>query len=173
MSDELQNMIDRQKILDCMHRYCRGVDRLDKDLILSAFHPDAMDFHGSNSGSPLKFIETLWPKHATRSRVMHILGNHMPEINGNTAHSETQWLTTAIEDGSDEVSLTGGRYVDRFEKRSGEWKIAVRVVVIEWRTSGKSGTVAGEFVTPHRSPADVSYLRPLEIAPVLKILGKA
>lgn len=35
----LENLLDRQAILDCIHRYCRGVDRMDRQLTLSVYHP--------------------------------------------------------------------------------------------------------------------------------------
>lgn len=30
-SRRLLEMLDRQEILDCIHRYCRGMDRLDRE----------------------------------------------------------------------------------------------------------------------------------------------
>jgi hypothetical protein len=52
---KLRYLIDRQAILDCLTRYCRGVDRFDRDLLLSAYHPDATDNHGVFIGSPVQF----------------------------------------------------------------------------------------------------------------------
>ena len=37
----LRNLADRQDILDCLNRFSRGMDRFDRELFLSAFHPDA------------------------------------------------------------------------------------------------------------------------------------
>ena len=42
-----REMKDRQEIYDCIMRYCRGIDRLDREVLLSAYHPDAIDDHGS------------------------------------------------------------------------------------------------------------------------------
>ena len=42
-----REMKDRQEIYDCIMRYCRGIDRLDRETLLSAYHPDAIDDHGS------------------------------------------------------------------------------------------------------------------------------
>ena len=39
----LRELCDRQEILDCIHRYCRAVDRADRDLLVSVYHPDAID----------------------------------------------------------------------------------------------------------------------------------
>ena len=37
--DRLQELLDRQDILDCVHRYCRAVDRFDREMLLSVYHP--------------------------------------------------------------------------------------------------------------------------------------
>ena len=39
MGDETSELMDRQRIWECMLRYARGMDRLDVDLVLSAYHP--------------------------------------------------------------------------------------------------------------------------------------
>ncbi len=44
MKDQLarfERLLNRQDITDCLTRFCRGIDRFDRDLFLSAFHPDA------------------------------------------------------------------------------------------------------------------------------------
>jgi hypothetical protein len=53
----------------------------------------------------------------------------------------------------------GGRYVDRFERRDGEWKIADRVVVHEWSTlEPLTAAFPGQrFVQGRRDGDDVSY----------------
>ena len=38
--------------LDAIHRYCRAVDRADRDLLVSVYHPDAIDDHGLFVGGP-------------------------------------------------------------------------------------------------------------------------
>ena len=47
LEDKVRQLVDRQEILDCMHRYARGVDRMDAELLQSAFHEDALDCHYS------------------------------------------------------------------------------------------------------------------------------
>src|SRR3954447_13570891 len=36
----------RRRITDALHRYCRGIDRMDAELIRSAYHDDGYDDHG-------------------------------------------------------------------------------------------------------------------------------
>ncbi|MFM8863148.1 MAG: nuclear transport factor 2 family protein, partial [Acidimicrobiia bacterium] len=48
---------DRLAIADLMALYCRGIDRLDRDLVRSCFHPDATDTHGSFHGTIDEFLD--------------------------------------------------------------------------------------------------------------------
>ena len=51
LAKEVRSLRDRADILDCMNRYTRGADRLDRDLLLSAYHEDATDDRGAFTGS--------------------------------------------------------------------------------------------------------------------------
>ena len=48
----LERLADRQDILDCLGRFSRGMDRFDRELFLSAFHPDATIAAGIFVGGP-------------------------------------------------------------------------------------------------------------------------
>lgn len=162
----LDELLDRDEIWQCLQRYARGVDRLDAELILSAYHPDATDDHGSFRGSPQEFVDWYLPV-ARENAVLHhhYLANHQCELDGEVAHCETYYLYAAENRAEPKRSLHGGRYIDRFERRDGRWAIAARVHLAEW---------AGELVPPQTSPSahrqggtstrdrtDSSYLRPL------------
>jgi ketosteroid isomerase-like protein len=166
----LLELLDRQDISDCLHRYARGMDRFDKALLLSAYHSDAVDDHGSFVGSPAEFWDHFHARHSKHNRGHHhSLSNITVELSGDCAHSETYYLFESINaDGS--VTLHGGRYLDRFEKRGGDWKIAARACIVEWH--GKLNEVhyqpafveamAASGVTK-RDQSDRSYERPLTV----------
>jgi hypothetical protein len=158
-SDEL---LDRQQIIDCLVRYARGVDRADEELILSAFHEDAVDYHGDFVGSPHDFVAWLRKIAAVRLFGQHFLTNHSFEFDGDSAHVETYFLGPERDEGRLDVDLVGGRYVDRFERREGVWKIARRVVVAEFRISAPAQEIPLRARIGKRSRSDISYLRPLE-----------
>lgn len=42
-------LADGEAIKDCIYRYCRGIDRINRDLLLSAYWPDAIHEHGNFS----------------------------------------------------------------------------------------------------------------------------
>jgi hypothetical protein len=84
------------------------------------------------------------------------------------AHAETYWLYNGLNrDGTNWIA--GGRYVDRLERRGGEWKVAFRCTLLEW--SGmipRANVPLFENVTDAhlngvsaRSKEDASYRRPL------------
>jgi len=164
----LAALLDRQDILDCLVRFSRGMDRFDRELFLSAFHHDACIAAGDFVGGPEALYDWASNLHERgQAATQHDLLNHSCEIDGATAHCETYYLFVGRNrDGSN--WLAGGRYVDRLEKRQGEWKIALRCNAIEW-----SGVLPGSALpfadVPDlqangpiaRSRADLSYLRPL------------
>jgi len=116
----LTELSDRQQILDCVHRYCRGVDRFDRELLLSAYHPDAVDDHGVFVGNAAAFADWAMGYHAEyQASHHHMVFNHSCELTGDTAHTETYWLFFG-ENRIKPNTLAVGRYLDRFEKRDEE-----------------------------------------------------
>jgi hypothetical protein len=160
-----EELNDREQIVDCIHRYTRGVDRADHELLLSAFHEDAVDYHGDFVGSPHEFVAWLKLQHANRLATQHFVTNHTFEFEGDTAHVETYFMVPIRDGGRTEVELVGGRYADRFERRAGEWKISRRVVIWEWHTSAPALPIPASVGIARRDRGDVSYLRPLEKRP--------
>ncbi|ONH31655.1 nuclear transport factor 2 family protein [Pseudofrankia asymbiotica] len=166
----LQELIDRQDILDCVHRYTRGVDRLDEELLRSAYHPDAIDDHGIFHGPVDEFIAWAFAGHRANHRAeQHYVTNHTCEIDGDVAHTETYFVMVGQNVTGTPVTLHGGRYVDQFERRDGEWRILHRVSLVEWVV----GTTDADLPPVDRRPNgtvardrdDVSYRRPLFALP--------
>ena len=173
----VQELIDRQDILDCLMRYSRGVDRFDVDMIRSVYHPDATDDHGAFVGNPEQFVEWVLDLHGTgQISTQHQLTNHSCEIDGNTAHTETYFFFVA-RNRDESVWIAGGRYLDRFEKRNGRWAIAARKCIIEW--GGALGDIAipAEALAAYaatgvasRDGSDPSYQRPLNVTRAHQVL---
>ena len=168
LSPDLQLLIDRMAIMDCLTRYCRGVDRLDRALILTCYHPDAEDDHGEFVGSPEEFCDWVIGLHQ-RDQILtqHCIGNHTCEIDGETAHTETYYQFNA-RNLDESMWIAGGRYVDRLEKRQGAWKIANRYCLVEWSGTINAGPIPYADIpdvhasgVPARGRSDPSYLRPL------------
>ena len=164
----LEQLLDRQDVLDCVKRVSRGIDRFDRDLFLSGYHPDAVIDAGEFVGVPEKVYEGGAALHEQgQSSTLHHLTNHTCEIDGDIAHAETYWLYAGRNrDGTNWVA--GGRYVDRLERRDSQWKIAFRCTLLEWSGTIPASTVPLYENAPDahvngmssRSKADPSYRRP-------------
>ncbi|SFM18541.1 nuclear transport factor 2 family protein [Variovorax sp. OV329] len=131
--DALQALLDREAIRDCLYRYCRGIDRADEEALRSAYWPDATDCHGAWRGSASGFIDQALSKLRSGGRRVHQVSNILIELHGNSAAVESSFL--ALQAGAarpESETFLCGRYVDRFERRGGEWRVADRVVVYDW-----------------------------------------
>ena len=144
-SEELRRVVDKSLINDVMCRYARGIDRRDWALVRSTFHDDSYDEHGEYRGNVDGFVEWVASRHAMVESSIHFLGNCLVEFFGeDTALVETYFMSRrggpsaksedAAEAPGEQLSpVSLGRYVDRFERRNGEWRVAHRVVVYEAR----------------------------------------
>ena len=165
---QLRELLDRNEILQCQHRYARGMDRLDRDLVRSAYHDDAVDDHGGIVAHVDDFIDWAFNYHRDQTRHQHFVTNHTVDVTGDVAHAETYYLFVGTyRDPDAPLTVTGGRYVDRLEKRDGRWAISTRVCLVEWKTKVPS-TMSPHFLaslsqvqTVARDDTDMSYLRPL------------
>jgi hypothetical protein len=135
--DVLRSLADERAITRVIHQYCRGIDRLDPELVRSCYHADAVDDHGSFLGTRDEFVTWVFRLLDKYASTMHYVGQVLIDIEGDVARSETYALAThrGSLDGIFDPRLnliTGFRYVDRFERRDGRWAIAHRVAVTEW-----------------------------------------
>ena len=166
LSPKLQELIDRQEILECVHRYARALDRHDDELLASVFHEDAIDNHGPWVGPRDDFVE--WANHECHNALaahMHHITTHNCELAGDVAHAETYVMFVHRPKTGSEILVGGGRYVDRFEKRNGEWRIALRRVVMDvsYLADGSSFEELSGYPVGTQDKSDLSYSRPLEL----------
>src|SRR3546814_13302101 len=110
----VRELYDKQKIREVVTRYCRGVDRMDRDLFLSAYHPDAIDDHGFVVAGPEAFWAWVHHYHNTaQSKHQHIITNHHCELDGNIDHHETYWRFAAHNHKKSKRVQEGQRVADR------------------------------------------------------------
>jgi hypothetical protein len=165
---KLREMVDRHEIHQVMLRYCRGLDRLDRALVRSCYWDEAIEDHGSYVGHPDDFID--WADQTTLAHryTQHAIMNHYCELDGDQAYSETYYQFTGVKDTPPHFISTG-RYVDHFQKRNGEWRIADRVCLIEGKFDVADAAINAlmppaysedEPCQERRDRSDVSYHRP-------------
>jgi hypothetical protein len=134
--DEMQARVE---IEDALKRFIRGIDRRDWALALSTYHEDAQDEHGFFSGPAREFIAACARAHEHQDHSMHFMSNVLIEFQSrDAALVETYCLVfqrfgpaaQGVLPGSCGVRKIGtARYIDRFEKRSGGWRVAHRRIV--------------------------------------------
>ncbi len=132
----LRILVDKQEIHEALMRYCRGVDRGDERLTLSAFHEGARDnHHGVEELASERFAMRTPPAKRTIKAISHNICNELIQVDGDVAHSESYFIAYhRIEHEGRELDwILGARYVDRFERRNGSWRIAHRTVVFDWQ----------------------------------------
>lgn len=135
MPTALQSLLDREAIRECVFRYCRGIDRLDEAALRASYWPDATDRHGAYQGSATGFIDGALRRLPLSGRMIHHVGNLSIELRGDQAAVETYflaWQRSPDAAGIPQETFLAGRYVDRFERRGDEWRVAARVVVYDW-----------------------------------------
>ena len=129
----LRALLDREAIRDCLYSYCRGIDRCDEAALRSVYWEDATDSHGAWNGSASGFIDQALAKLRQGGRRVHQITNVLIELHGDSAAVESSFfaLQTMAAQPAQQTFLCG-RYVDRFERRAGQWRVAARTVVYDW-----------------------------------------
>ncbi len=163
--ESLHALVDRQQIEELMSRYAHGVDRHDEDLIAAAYHHDAFDRHGPFAGGVAEFVKWVNPLHEGKTRAhTHNITTHWSELSGNSAYCDTYVLFALFLKDREVLMFGSGRYIDRLEKRGGEWRIAERSTVTEARLEGDATcfrNAPGGYAAGTWDRDDLSYLRPL------------
>jgi hypothetical protein len=128
-------LLDERDIRNVVLTYCRGVDRMDRELVRSCYHDDATEVHGSFTGTIDGYLDWVWRVLSRYERTQHFVGNLLIELRGDRAHVETYGVASHEGDAADPTkNLTVGfRYLDRFERRDDcGWRIVQRVAVTDW-----------------------------------------
>jgi len=136
MPKTTDDLLAEAEIRDVQLRYCRAVDRMDFDLLRTCFHPDATTDFGFFAGDLEAFIVMAKASLAAFAGTTHFTGNQLVEVDGNSAWAEHYTLAThrcpADAEGPLRDYVASVRYVDRMERRDGEWRIAKRVLIPDW-----------------------------------------
>ncbi len=136
MDARLARLLDEREIEAVVYRYCRGIDRLDLELVRSCYHADATEEHGSFSGGVSDYLEWVAKLLARYRTTLHLVANLLVEFGPDPDAAAVESYGVAVHRGRDATPhlnlATGFRYLDRFERRTAGWRIAHRVAVSEW-----------------------------------------
>jgi hypothetical protein len=132
---EIDRLKSIEAIRDCIQRVCRGIDRIDPDILRSAFHPDAKVHMGKiYDGDVDGWIPSAVAHQKTQSQRQHMPGSISIRVDGDEAVAETYELDRHKSQMNGEVRdlVLGARTLDRLSRRDGEWKIVERTKVMDW-----------------------------------------
>ncbi len=130
-ADELDRALSKVAIHELCMSYCRAVDRGDKELMASLFADGATVMAGVFNGDAAEFSNFICDfVQENSSYVFHSVANEWVEINGDEAVGEHYVIAMMCSDDND--IMTGGRYIDRYVRRDGVWKILERTFVMDW-----------------------------------------
>jgi hypothetical protein len=157
---------DDRQIRNVLYRYCRGVDRMDFELVRSCYWPGARDDHGAFKGTVDEFIDWIARLLPRNDVTTHQLTNILieGEVDGR-AFVETYGMADHQTVGGPDAhnSTICFRYLDRFERREGEWRIADRFCTTEWVRVHAQSTIFTpdeRFERGRRDGSDRVYRRP-------------
>jgi hypothetical protein len=148
---------------------------------------DAVHNHGAFDGRAWDFVEFAAPQVAKYfATTQHNISNINYDLRGSVAYTEsyllafhriagdpatlnavfgTEYATRQQEEADFHDYVLVGRYLDRFEKRGGRWRIAERTVVQDWNINQPGSAIFNDAIVnvikrrSARDRTDLSYFR--------------
>lgn len=170
LESDVAQLLSERAIRRVIADYCRGVDRGDLELVQSCYHPGAHDIHGRFRGDAAEFAEHAvdWIGKNYRATNHTVLNSVIDFDDAENAHVETyvnafHYAPEPIDDAH--LLIFAGRYIDRFARRAGQWRIETRVLLHDWSLRhplseaqvADEAQWAGRFIAGERNRADLGY----------------
>ena len=149
--ERIQRLLDKDDIETALQTWSTGVARKDWDKVRSVFHAQATDAHGVFDGGVDQMLQWQQRHHQGVVQSVHFVGGVQIEFAGPDLALSEAYVIAFHRYGKDAtqarldifgpqaedqvkplLSQIVGRYIDRFERRDGMWKIAKRVTAFEW-----------------------------------------
>ncbi len=130
----LDYLIDRAAIRDLLARYYSTSDHPDYDGMAATYTPDAEVWYREDLCVGIEAIRKKVSLLDNAITSTHFMGNHLVDIQGDTAASET-YVIEYIRAGpvGEETDLVSGlRYLDQMVRRDGKWLTSARTVTSDW-----------------------------------------
>jgi hypothetical protein len=178
LDPQVRYLKDRKDIFDVLKRYTRGADRHDKDLVRGAFWPEATISFGTQMTRD-QYVDWEENELAGYAAHQHHITGQTIDIDADSAHVESYVVyflvprersadspgpaTLGKANTKEKTRLGSGRYIERWERRNGDWKILVREYVEDLALLGDTVdlcTGGGCLGTWDKN--DLSYVRPLQ-----------
>jgi hypothetical protein len=178
LESDLAGIATYEAIWENELEYTRGLDRHDEALERAVFWPDAAISYGN-----LVPYDELAPwanaSHANSAAHQHHVTGLTLDVDGATAHEEGYILYSSdmARDKSRDTAgaptpgrvvagsfatLGTGRYVNRYERRDGDWRMLVHEYVHDISMRLAAVDLCADGCLGRWDVSDISYLRPLE-----------
>lgn len=164
--DELiDTMIAEREIRRIAHLCSHYVDRGNIEGLRELFHPDAIAEYGFNkSKSVAEFLERFKIQRTELTGVQHHITTQLVAVEGDYAEAENYAIAHCDIEEADGMKtfVIGGRYLDKYERRNGVWKISHRVGLEDWSVKvpappRRSNELVGEIPRGGVGEADPGY----------------
>lgn len=172
-----RQVADYRNIRDNELQYTRGLDRHDEALITTVFWPDAQVSYGTLVGMD-GFAKWANEGHEDSAAHQHHVTTLTLDIDGDTAHEEGYIFFSSDmkrDPGFDTVgnptpgrvvagsfaTFGTGRYVNRYERRDGEWRMIIHEYVHDISLPLEAVDLCSTACLGTWDSSDISYLRPL------------
>ena len=171
------DILARQSIEEVLARYARAIDRLDLELLKTVFHEDGINHeYGGGESNLHRWSEHIIPQlKSLFAGTMHHITHKSITVSGERAASEAYFISYHLVSGgrAEVVRFFGeqyaqrvealdrldtgheyigaGRYLHRWERRNGLWKISERTATLEWNhyrpaTPAEAGSMLATIV---------------------------
>jgi len=134
MNEPLQQLIDKQALHELVLRYCRACDRRDFVQLRALYHDDAIDDHGAMfRGTADEYLAWLPGVMANFEATVHSVANALFVLGGDAAQGEIYTVAYhRTHPPQPQDVVIGGRYLDHYERRDGQWKFKRRALALDW-----------------------------------------
>lgn len=142
----LDDMADRVELRDLVDRYALAADTRDRDGFVGAFTADGVLSVGSTElrgakrlADPLAYLDLHYV------RTMHFTGNHIVDLDGDSAEGIVYGLAHHLTKDGTELRDTAMavRYTDTYSRTDAGWRIAHRKVDVDWEEDRAAVPVRG------------------------------
>jgi ketosteroid isomerase-like protein len=152
-TDALQQLLDRQEIVDVIHAYCRNVDLVNAAQIAALFTDDCVVDYGPGLGRPTQGSRELEERLARGLPRFAATSHHVSNIevtfgdDGSTASTVTYLYAWHRYPGDAPDAHLWAQYHDRFVRTAEGWRIRERVLKVageenfdvDWHPIGRRG----------------------------------
>ncbi|MCP5364516.1 MAG: nuclear transport factor 2 family protein [Hyphomicrobiales bacterium] len=164
----ITELLAEREVSEQLLNYCRGLDRLDRELLASVWHTSGTaDYGNDGRNEPAnEVIEKLIQKCTGFVFHHHNVTHPLLRIEGDKAVSETSVIAIFRKSGEEEGQWHDEhqriRFLDQWSRRDGRWAIDHRIAIptIVWEQSAVSG-ITGTLTRRDRTDPGYAHLNSL------------